>query len=285
VPIPVSCPGCNRKYQAPDAYAGKRMKCQACQATLVVPEPDYDLTMLDEPAPSKASRDAQEPLQGKALWKTIIDQSRHNFGPAPRTLSAEEQTYFRVSGSLMMWIGMDGLGRMYRHQDRLRDRGQVVWSHVIQANEVLFDPNDEGDDDWPALVLYSLDPTFDGTPEQLQQLASKLFRLRSERIADREGRKFMALIKDEMARPMHVPVPKSFGLGRDLYMSALSIHRKHLPERYLAQGLFPLLVNPAETTSVMLLPSRWWSEILIALWEAEDEEDDDNEEYDDEDEE
>ena len=39
MPIHVACPGCGRKFQAPDNLSGKRVKCPGCAAAFVVNAP------------------------------------------------------------------------------------------------------------------------------------------------------------------------------------------------------------------------------------------------------
>ena len=40
MPIPASCPACSAKLKAPDATAGKRVKCPKCGGLLIVPAAD-----------------------------------------------------------------------------------------------------------------------------------------------------------------------------------------------------------------------------------------------------
>ena len=54
MPIAVVCPGCNSRLNAPEAAAGKTVKCPKCKAPLVIPEPDADpgFETVDDPVPS-----------------------------------------------------------------------------------------------------------------------------------------------------------------------------------------------------------------------------------------
>jgi predicted RNA-binding Zn-ribbon protein involved in translation (DUF1610 family) len=42
VPIPVTCPSCGKKLQAPDAAAGKQARCPSCASLMTVPEPVHE---------------------------------------------------------------------------------------------------------------------------------------------------------------------------------------------------------------------------------------------------
>jgi len=50
--IPLDCPGCNAHYEAPDKFAGQRMKCKACGTVLTVPAGELEL--LDDAPPAAA---------------------------------------------------------------------------------------------------------------------------------------------------------------------------------------------------------------------------------------
>ena len=51
MPIPVVCAACHTKLVAPDAAAGKKVKCQNCQSIIPVPESleEFDLRVTDSP--------------------------------------------------------------------------------------------------------------------------------------------------------------------------------------------------------------------------------------------
>jgi hypothetical protein len=46
--IPVQCTGCQQKYKAPEAAAGKSIKCKACGVAIAIPKPP-------EPEPEEAA--------------------------------------------------------------------------------------------------------------------------------------------------------------------------------------------------------------------------------------
>ncbi len=69
MPIPVVCASCQTKLVAPDAAAGKRVKCKICQAAIVVPTP------VVEEASDFAFGDPVNPV--KAQPKTVkLDDDR-----------------------------------------------------------------------------------------------------------------------------------------------------------------------------------------------------------------
>src|SRR5688572_3636665 len=57
MPIAVVCGSCHSKLNAPDAAAGKSVKCPKCKAALTVPaatEPQFEV--VDEPEPPKKKK-------------------------------------------------------------------------------------------------------------------------------------------------------------------------------------------------------------------------------------
>lgn len=68
MPIPVSCPNCSARINAPDSAAGKRAKCPKCGGVIPIPaaEPEVEVVdddfevVDDEPAPKKKPRPRDE---------------------------------------------------------------------------------------------------------------------------------------------------------------------------------------------------------------------------------
>lgn len=58
MPISVQCPSCSAKLNAPDAAAGKRVKCPKCQTVVPIPaaDPIEAAEVVDEPAPPPVKR-------------------------------------------------------------------------------------------------------------------------------------------------------------------------------------------------------------------------------------
>jgi hypothetical protein len=58
MPISVQCPGCSAKLNAPDAAAGKRVKCPKCQTAVPIPaaDPIEAAEVVDDPSPPPARR-------------------------------------------------------------------------------------------------------------------------------------------------------------------------------------------------------------------------------------
>ena len=69
MPIPVVCAACQTKLVAPDAAAGKKVKCKNCQAVIPVPEPEEsDFEFVDTaPKPVAAKPIAAKPVLAVAV--------------------------------------------------------------------------------------------------------------------------------------------------------------------------------------------------------------------------
>ncbi|WP_432173924.1 hypothetical protein [Streptomyces sp. Tue6028] len=159
----------------------------------------------------------------------------------------------------------DPLLDILEQQDLLLEKGTVVWASIVQANNLLFEP---GRNDHPAVVLYSTDPEiFDDQPEELRVIARKLFSLKGKLLSDPELQPFSNMLCREMSREMRMPVPRSLVGSAPVYCTDVIVARRHLPSGTLSSGLFPLLIHPT-CSATMILPSRFWPAELLRVWEG-----------------
>jgi hypothetical protein len=78
MPIAVHCPSCDAKLNAPDAAAGKTVKCPKCKEAMVIP--DADEVAVEEAAPpkkSKARADDDKPVVKKK--KIIVEDDEDEY--------------------------------------------------------------------------------------------------------------------------------------------------------------------------------------------------------------
>lgn len=214
-----------------------------------------------DPRPGQeASTVAGEPAGGTSTIESI----RQAVGQPPRVFPDRLQHYLRVRKPNWLWYDLtDPLRLPYRHQQRIRDQGQVVWGAVVQANKRLFVP---GPIDAPASVIFSEDPWFDDHPTALVQIADALFKLKGTQPADAQRRAFADLLTVETAPGMRFPVPTSMSEGRAIYHSSVVLPRKHLPRGLLAGQLLPMFLDPAGTGAVLLVPAAYWPRRFLASW-------------------
>ncbi len=199
---------------------------------------------------------------------SMIGACRARFGSPPRSLDATDSDACRLTLTpdvdSLFKQGNDPMLRILADQAALRDRGQVVWGQLVQANQILFDPSNRLT--LPANVIYSLDPHFDGRVDLLDRMAHGLFAQKGSVPADRELREFVRVITDERERIMRQELPRGYCGGRSVYFTTCFIQPGHLPDNCLVLPTFPLLVNFPETEAVMILPSRFWPHELTSDW-------------------
>jgi hypothetical protein len=198
----------------------------------------------------------------------VIRTCRDRFGSPPRALDATALEACRLSltpeVNTVFTLINDPLLRILAEQSRLRDRGQIVWGQIVQANQLLFDPDNVKT--LAADVIYSLDPYFDGRVDLLAGIAHGLFARKGSVPGDPELREFVRVITDERSRIMRRELPRGYCGGRSVYFASCFIQPSHLPGNCLARSSFPLLVNFQETVAVMMLPSLFWPVELVSKW-------------------
>ena len=192
-----------------------------------------------------------------------IDVCRSRLGPPPREFSAEDLSHLRIwAWHPLLWI--DSLMWIYAKQGTVRRQGEVVWGHIVQANNQLFQ---EGSLDLPADVLYSFDPYFDTAVDELGEIAGGLFELKDSRPRDKSLRPIANHLTDETTRAWKLPVPTAVTGGREVFLTTIMVVRKHLPQRHLAAPFFPLLACRSGTAAALIVPHRYWPPELLEFWE------------------
>ncbi len=158
------------------------------------------------------------------------------------------------------WLRSDSLGEILTRRDLLLERGQVVWAALVQANSELFQ---EGPDNLPAALAYSVDPHFDGRPQALRYLARTLFAQRGTQ-APPHVQRITGFLEDELERAYNIVVPVEM-TEHETLISAFMVYRQDVPEGVLAGAWFPALTHP-DTPALMIAPRRFWSPRLVGLW-------------------
>jgi hypothetical protein len=159
----------------------------------------------------------------------------------------------------------DSLKHVYRAQRGLLDHRHVVWAWLVQANQLHFEP---GRWDSPAAVVYSDDPYFDASPEELGDVASAVFELKGRAGAEADVVYFAEALADEVVRDARLPIPSRLTNGRRVYYATIVVMRAHLPDALLRRPLVPLLIRPEKTPWSMILPAHYWSPALVSAWRA-----------------
>ena len=150
-----------------------------------------------------------------------------------------------------------------RQHDALFVEGRVTWAAIVMANTGLFTPSKR---DLPAGVIYSLEGAFDDDPSTLRKIAERLWFLQGKNPSDPRLVEIARAVSDHTARETNVIVPPHVARGHPLQYETLYIQRHRLPTKYLADHVFPVIVNPRRPTHVMVLPLEYWSPTIVARW-------------------
>jgi hypothetical protein len=197
-----------------------------------------------------------------------IEACRLRLGEPPRSLPEAERDRFRLRvpflARLLAWFGLDPIMKVPAATPTLRDQGQVVWGHLVQGNRLLFDPRNRKT--LPARVIYGIGTAFDDRLGLLADAAQRLCALVGGPQGDPELVNLAALMADETQRASRLLLPGRLCEGEDVYFTTCFLQPSHLAGSCLRGQFFPLLICPARTEAVMVVPSEYWPEELRAAW-------------------
>lgn len=263
-------------YQAIDRYYQLVARCFArlCHAAEAVESALSLPPLLGKAEPLAAVPQHTRPARAEssAGKKTdtnlarLIAATRKNFGNPPRKLSGRPLKRLKIpKGKLVQATGSDCAGIYFKEQEKLLVEGQLVWVHLVMANVKLFELDKK---DYPAVVVYSQDSAFDGDLESLEKIATSVYTLKESDVEDPELLEFAQLMADEYKYFFNQLVPSELTDGKSVFCTVLPVHRKHLPDDYLAASWFPLLVMPYQCQNVMILPVEFWDQSLVEYWRS-----------------
>ena len=173
-----------------------------------------------------------------------------------------EKLYVHIRPPKWCRKSKDDLMLIYRDQKKLIDHGQVAIAMLVQGNVTLFK---KGYEDAPANVVYSDDLRAENLLDRLRAAALKIFEMKGTEPEDPDALKFAKMVSYEYSRGFRITVPDKFAPDLNVTYTTIMVHRKHLPEGYLANEFFPLLIHE-ESRAAMILPARYWSKELLADW-------------------
>lgn len=191
-------------------------------------------------------------------FKSNIEQMRKNFS---KTLFKYEKLPHPK------WLAnkpSDSLNLLYTESKQLFKCGKIYYAYLVQANEILFQPNPSHD--CPACIVIGESDYFDENPIALKHMANKLFSYKNTDDSPEELKKITDAITGELERLYNIPLPPSFCNNQASYFSTIMVFRKHLPNRRLDGSIFPVLCNPQELKSSIILPSRYWTKDFKRLF-------------------
>jgi hypothetical protein len=149
------------------------------------------------------------------------------------------------------------------HYNTLLNKGRVAWGCVAQVNFQMFVP---GEQHLPGVTAYSTDAHYDANPQDLLAIARACFQFKNTEPSDSDFQPLAARLTDEYDSTLRMVLPPRLTDGRTVFLGATLFHRVRLPEGVLRASLFPLLIATDETEVNMLLPLRYWSQMLRDDW-------------------
>lgn len=175
------------------------------------------------------------------------------------TLKPQQRHYLQIIAPY--WLIEDKLVRQMQQLPTLYRKGRVVWGALIQANNLLFSP--ENPSSCPGEVLY--DPTGRTEPSVLMDTAHQLFTLKTADITETDQQAYANHLKDERTRTLGMDCPNSIST-LPLKMSSMYFWRVHLPNAMLSLSYFPILIHDDCDGAITLLPARFWSKDFYQRW-------------------
>ena len=209
------------------------------------------------PAMASAGTDADPAM------RSLMASLRRGFG-AGRLLQAGRWVKQSQAGApAALAASGDPIVVAYAHLAQLIRKGRIVWGALVLADEALFAP---GDEDKPALVVYSDDEYFDARPAELGALGARIADPKGTRTAAPELRELAQQVRNDSGRPLGVAVPAALSAHAVVLTSVMGI-RSHLPGGVLAADWFPLLTH-ASSAVPLILPAALWPQALRAAWDT-----------------
>ena len=194
----------------------------------------------------------------------MIEESRALIGPTPRDLTMSPYLQFTAAGLAGQRQRPICFGKSTAAKDVLYRNGTVVWACFIKAGPAAISP---GKEDCSAAVVYSPHRWFDAKLGELARLAQTVGELKDKQHIDEETAEFARLLFDEKSRAPRLAVPHKIFGEFPAFHASIVVVRKHLPFGFVTNAMVPILIDPKATAAVMILPSQYWSPLLLAAWE------------------
>ncbi|WP_417730618.1 hypothetical protein [Rosistilla oblonga] len=204
-------------------------------------------------------------------WQQWLEECRSLFGDAPRVFDRRTERYLLVDPPWVTKLRFgDPLAKLVQNRTlrTLFRTGIVIWGHIVQANNELFEPAPSSESytyDRPGELLFSPRDT-SGTPGTLDRIASELFGLKTESSLDGELQAWAEYLNAETTRVVERRVPVQVAGSQEFYVSTSLFRRSHLPEGVLRQPLLPIVIAAHTPLFAMPLPHLYWPKSMLNWW-------------------
>jgi len=159
----------------------------------------------------------------------------------------------------------DELSKIYIDKKILLEQGKIYYSYLLQANVKLFQKFPPFD--YPAQIVYSTAPDVDENPLLLKDTIEEIYSYKySNKNPPKEWVKIVENIRNEKDRTAFSVECKTDSTKLTAKMQTIMVYRKHLPTRTLIGSVLPIIACPEECDSVIILPSKYWSNDFKESW-------------------
>ena len=245
--------------RAPRAVAPQAAPAEAADApSSFLPLADSQ-SMFDSGYPGMASAGTD----ADAAMRSLIAALRRSFGAGRLLQAGRWVKQSQASAPAALAASRDPVGVVYTHLPQLIRKGRIVWGALVLADEALFAP---GDEDKPALVVYSNDEYFDARPAELGALGARIADPKGTRAAAPELRELALQVRNDAGRPLGVAVPAALS-AHDVVLTSVMGIRDHLPGGVLAADWFPILTHSASAVP-LIVPAALWPQAMRAAWDS-----------------
>ena len=162
----------------------------------------------------------------------------------------------------------DRLNSIFDDSKTLFKNGKIYYAVMVQANEILF--NYFPHRDAPANFVYSTDPYFEESPDELCYVATSLYKYKyqpPEKIPE-EYRAIAAAITDEHDRTRFEFEVTLDGIPRKIFFVTTIVFRRHLPKDRLLSPILPVLTDLENSENIIILPRRYWTKPFKKMYTA-----------------
>ena len=161
-----------------------------------------------------------------------------------------------------IWMTDDEtLSKIYEELSALVETGAIHYGYLVQANVILFHAFPPYN--CPANIIFSTDNYYDENLYDLEVIASGLYGFKHTNDAPETVKRITDSITDEYTRLYNIKLPIDTYRNSDIFFTTIMVYRKHLPGRKLSSSLFPVITEPNNLQSTMILPKQYWTENFI----------------------
>ena len=165
------------------------------------------------------------------------------------------------------WLdSSDPMSEIYSKKSLLLQHGEIVYAHIVQANTILFKRFPPFN--YPAQMVYSVEPYFMKHPEVLQDIAWGIYKYKGQELdmVPDEWKEVARVITDEYDRTDFTFELNVDGEPLAYNLIPTMIYRKLLSKGKLCGNLLPVL-TVSDCKQVMILPKKYWTKKFREVWE------------------